>query len=265
MKVWPSCMLDRNFCKFLVDWIRNRHSVLPQTFHSPSVPRQGTPVKVSGSTNSPFTKKEPIKLKILTFLPARKKISKFLGGWIGNHDSVLPQTLHSPSVPGQGTPVKVSGSTNLPFAKKEPTKLNILTVLLAWKKISKILGGWIGNHDSVLPQTLHSPSVPGQGTPVKVSGSTNLPFAKKEPTKLNILTVLPARKKISKFLGGWIGNHDSVLPQTLHSPSVPGQETPVKVLGSTNIPFRKKRPTKFESLTFLPARQKSLQVFRRLD
>ena len=135
----------------------------------------------------------------MTFLPTRKKFSKFLGGWIGNPDSVWPQTFHNPLVSGQETPEKVSGSNNLPFRKKKPINLKILTFLPTRKKFSKFLGGWIGNHNSVLPQTFYSPSVSGQETPDKVSGSTNLPFRKKKPIKLKILTFSPTRKKFSSF------------------------------------------------------------------
>ena len=133
---------------------------------------------------------------------------------------VLCQTSHSPSVSGQETLVKVSGSTNLRFTKKKPIKLEILTFLPAQKKFSNLLGVWTWNHDSVLSQVFHSPLVSGQETPAKLSSSNNLPFRKEKPRKSEILTFSPAQKKFTNFLGGWIGNQDSVLPQVFHSPSV---------------------------------------------
>ena len=185
-------------------------------------------------------------------LTCYKEIHKFLRDWIRKHDSLLPQTFYSLSVAGQETPLKVSGSTNLPFTKKEPMKLEILSFSPTRKRICKFLEGWIGNHESVLPQTFHSPSLPGQETPVKVSVSTNLPFTEKEPIKLEILSFLPTIKKICKFLEGSIGNDDSVLPQTFYSLSVAGQETLVKLSSSNNLLFTKKKPIKLEILAFLP-------------
>ena len=201
-----------NFFKFSGGWIGKHDSVLSQTFHSPSVSWQETPAKVSGSTNLPFTKKKPIKLEILTFSPTRKKLSKFLGGWIGKHDSVLSQTFHSPSVSWQETPVKVSGSTYFAFRKKKPTKLEILTFSPTRKKLSKFLGCWIGNQESVFPQTFHVPSVSEDETFMKDFGSTNLPFTKNKPIKPEILTLWPTRKKFLNFLRCWIGNQESVFP-----------------------------------------------------
>ena len=56
-----------------------------------------------------------------------------------------------------------------------------------------------------------------------------------------------------------------VLCQLSHSPSVSGQETLVKVSGSTNLLFRKKRPIKLKILTFLPTQKIFFQVFKTLN
>ena len=159
------------------------------------MPVQDAPVKFLGSTNLPCRKNKPIKFQISTFYPNRKKFPNFLGCLIANHDWVLPQTFHSPSVSGQETPVKFWGSTNLPFGKNKPIKFEILTFSPARNKLTKFLGGWIGNHDAVLPQTFHKPLVLLEKTPVKDFGWSNLLFTQNKSTKFEILTLWPARKK----------------------------------------------------------------------
>ena len=53
-----------------------------------------------------------------------------------------------------------------------------------------------------------------------------------------------------------MGNHNSVCAQTLHGPSVSENESFLKVLRSTNLPFQKIKPTKFKFLNLAPARKK---------
>ena len=53
-----------------------------------------------------------------------------------------------------------------------------------------------------------------------------------------------------------MGNHNSVCAQTLHAISVSENESFVKVLRSTNLPFRKIKPTKYKFFNLVPARKK---------
>ena len=169
----------------MLNW-KSRVSFPPQTFHGPSVSEDENYVKVFGSTNLLFTKNKLINPEILTLRPTQKKFTNFFWDWIGSHDSVLPQTFDSPSVSGYETPFKVSGWTNFSFRKTKVITFQISTFLPILNKFSLPWGAWIGNQDSVLPQTFHSPAVSGQETPVKVWGSRSLPFRKTKPITFKI-------------------------------------------------------------------------------
>ena len=58
-----------------------------------------------------------------------------------------------------------------------------------------------------------------------------------------------ARNKLTNIGGAWFGKQHSVLAPTFHSPSVSLNKTAGKVFGSSNLPFRKKKPLKFEICT----------------
>ena len=67
--------------QFLGGWFGKEHSVLAQTFESPSVSLNKTHGKVFGSGNAPFRQKKPLNSEICTPFPCSKQIGQvFFGG-----------------------------------------------------------------------------------------------------------------------------------------------------------------------------------------
>ena len=65
----------KKFCHFLVGWIGNHDSDFAETFHSPSLPGQGTAVSTFCSGNFSFRRNELMKFEILTFSPAPRNFA----------------------------------------------------------------------------------------------------------------------------------------------------------------------------------------------
>ena len=103
------------------------------------------------------------------------------------------------------TPVTFFYWTSIYLLDKTIVKFKISIFWLAGTKFADFFLGWIGNQESLSPQTFHGPSVSGQESPVSFFCWSNLSFSRNQPMKFKILTVkfLPAGKKvqISNFIG----------------------------------------------------------------
>ena len=90
-------------------------------------------------------------------------------------------------------------------------------------------------------------------------------LAKTNLWKLKFWPFSPGSIKLAQFFLGWIGNQESVFPQTFDGPSVSQHETPATVFGWTNVPFRQNNPIKFEISTFWLAGTKLGEFFSGLN
>ena len=123
-----------------------------------------------------------------------------------NKMKILPQFLAEPMY--------------IPCRKTAPIKSEISTLWLAATKFTEIFLGSIGNLLSLFPKTFHGLSVSQDETPATVFGSTNLAFRKNHPIKFEILTLWLTGTKFTDFFLGWIGNLQSLSPQTFHGLSM---------------------------------------------
>ena len=124
---------------------------------------------------------------------------------------------------------------------KAIVRFKIWIFWLAGTKFADFFLGWIGNQESVSPQTFHGPSVPGQESPVSFFCSSNLSFSWNQLMKFKIFTVkfLPARKKvqISNFIG-WYRLKDKLSEQQIDtSVSCPDTEGLWKVSAKSESRF----------------------------
>ena len=117
-------------------WFGRQHSVLTQTFQSPSVSLNKTPVKVFGWSHLPFRQKKATKYEIWTLFSTSKQIDQFLEGWFGKQHSVFAQTFQSSSVSLNKTPVKVFGWSHLPFRQKKQSNMKFWSFPAAWNKLT---------------------------------------------------------------------------------------------------------------------------------
>ena len=111
----------------------------------------------------------------------------------------------------------------------------------------------------------HGPSVSGQETAVSICCTSNLSFRQSQLMKFENLTFSPARRNFTQFFLGWIGNQELVFPQTFHGPSVSQVSSPTTVFGWTNVPFRQKKPIKFEFSTLLARFNEIGRIFLGLN
>ena len=88
------------------------------------------------------------------------------------------------------------------------------------------------------------PSVSQNNTLLKSYASSNLPFTKNKPIKLQIWILFISPKHMDQFLGVWFGKKHSVLAQCLQGPSVSQNETPVKEFWLGHFTFQTKETNK---------------------
>ena len=143
-----------------------------------------------------------MKFEILIHLSCFNETGTIFSGWIGNQESVFPQTFHGPSVSQGETCTTVFGWTNVPFTQNNPIKFEILTFWLTWTKLAQSFLGWIGNQKSVFLQTFHGPSVSQYETCTTIFGWANVPYRQNEPMIFEILTHLVCFNEIGTFISG---------------------------------------------------------------
>ena len=163
--------------------MRNQNSVLTQTFHSPSVLRQETPVKVFGSTNLSFRKNKP--KKNLKFphsgllqgnLPIFGRTQLETTIQFGLKIFIVPK-CHKMKL------LKlVFSTTKLLFRKNKPIKLEIYTFRPVPMKFTNFLGGWRESRIQFWPRLFRATHC--YKMKLKVFSSTNLSLRKNEPIKL---------------------------------------------------------------------------------
>ena len=88
------------------------------------------------------------------------------------------------------------------------------------------------------------PSVSQNNTLLKSYASSNLPFTKNKPIKLQIWILFISPKHMDQFLGVWFGKKHSVFAQCLQGPSVSQNETPVKEFWLGHFTFETKETNK---------------------
>ena len=134
----------------------------------------------------------------------------FFWSIFGKQDSVLAESLHGPSVSQNKTPVKIFWFRTFTFQTKESNKIWNLDPFRPLEKNWAIFFGRYRMHDSIVAQTFPGHSMPQNKTPVKVSGSRNLPFTQKKAIKYQIWTLFGHLKQIDQFLfsgGRGVGTH----------------------------------------------------------
>ena len=180
-------------------WFGRQHSVLTQTFQSPSVSLNKTPVKVFGWSHLPLRQKKATKYEIWTLFGTSKQIDQFLEGWFGKQHSVFAQTFQSSSVSLNKTPVKVFGWSHLPFRQKKATKYEIWTLFTCSKQTGQFWGAWFGKQHSVLAQAFQSSLVSLNKTPVKLFGWSHLPVRQKKQSNMKFWSFPAAWNKLTNF------------------------------------------------------------------
>ena len=167
-------------------WSRKQYSYLAQTFHGSSMWQNETPVKLFESRNLPFRQNKPIKCEILHhFWPFKINWSNFWGADLGSRFQISPKLCMILQCHKITLLWRSFCSDNLLFRQKE-IKSVIWTLFTCLERIDKVLGCLFGKQHSVLAQSLHGASVSQNKTPVKIFGSSNLPFWQNKAIKYEI-------------------------------------------------------------------------------
>ena len=153
-------------------------------FHHSSLSRKIIPLYFSGSTNTYFAQKEPIKVKMFeTFQCSGQNFSISLCQFC-NNKSIFLQILYLSWVSWKKTPLYISSSDSVYFAQKERIKMKIFLDfwVLEQNLSNSLCQFW--NDESIPLQMLHHSSVSKEITPLYYFSLNNLCFAQKEPIKV---------------------------------------------------------------------------------
>ena len=152
------------------------------------------------------------------------KLAHLFLGWIGNQVSIFPQYFHGPLVSQGETPTTVLHWTNVPFKQNNHIKFELSTFWLAWTKLAQFFLGWIGNQVSVFHQTFHGLQCHKMKLIPQFLAEPIYLLDKTNRWNLKFWPILSASAELAHFILSWIGNQESVFPQTFHRPSLSQDE-----------------------------------------
>ena len=189
-------------------------------------------------------------MKFQAYSLARNKLTKFSAADLESSIQFWPKPYKAIQCHKTKLLQRFFGSSNLPFRQKKAIQYKIWSLSGSSKQIDIFCGGWFGKQHSGF-----SPNLPKPFSATKQNSCKDFLVQaiylsdKRNQYNIKFEAFSAARNKLTNIGGAWFGKQHSVLAPTFHSPSVSLNKTAGKVFGSSNLPFRKKKPLKFEICT----------------